>query len=202
MTTCAALATRLKILEHLLTTTSDQERRQEILDAIDDIKNQQMNQGCLNATNTNFTAIATLWTTDSDSSGQGPFMETINGQFTFPSSDPTQFSTSLVISSTDAATISVNSISQGTYDVNNQLMAVDIGLHFDFHFPGTASDGDFLLTTAGSITPPDGIVRSGQFPDNAGHVVFVATTTFTSGHWDGVTGFLMADGYLSPWPAV
>ncbi len=202
MTSCAALATRLKILEHLLTTTSNQQRRQEILDAIDDTKAQQQSQGCLNATNTNFTSTATLWTTDSDASGRGPFMETIHAEFAFPTSDPTHFNTSLVISPTDAVTVSVNSISQGTYDVNNQRMEFDVGLHFDFHVPGAASDGDFLLTTTGSITLPDGTVRSGQFPDKAGHVIFVATTTFTKGHWDGVSGFLLVDGYLSPWPAV
>jgi predicted RNase H-like nuclease (RuvC/YqgF family) len=50
MATCAALAIQLDILEHLLTTTSNQERRQQILDAIDDIKNQQASQGCLTPT--------------------------------------------------------------------------------------------------------------------------------------------------------
>jgi len=47
MASCAALAIQLDIQEHLLTTTSNQERRQRILDTIDDLKNQQESQGCL-----------------------------------------------------------------------------------------------------------------------------------------------------------
>lgn len=203
MATCAALVAQLKILEHLLSQTSDFEKRQRILDAIDDVKQQQDAQGCLSATYTEAIgpdgsngASVTLWT--SHPAAPGPFQTSVFLHFAFPDNDPGHFDV-------DPFTLPVNSYTVqttqgiGTYDAVNQLMTIDVSLHIH-GLPMGDSDGAFLLSTNGSITPPDGNTYTGQFLDAQGHVTFVASTTFTNGLLDNDNGYLLVDCRLSPWP--
>lgn len=204
MATCAALAAQLKILEHLLSQTGDTERRQELLDAIDDVKNQQDAQGCLSATYAEAKgpdglngANITLWTTKDGAKGPFNLGEILH--FAFPNNDPTSFTV-------DSFTIKVNTSytvqsyeGKGKYDAANQLMAVSVGLDF-LGLPNGDSHGDFYLSTNGSITPPDGNTYTGQFLDAQNHVTFVASTTFTKGTLDGATGYLLVACLLDPWP--
>ena len=206
MPTCAALAAQLKILEHLLSQTGtglkDQERRQELLDQIDDVKQQQDAQGCLSATYADAIgpdgldgAIITLWMQNPQ---EGPFNLGEILHFAFPNNTPGSFTV-------DSFTVTVNSYQaqvgegKGIYDATNQLMTVDVEL--DFLVPShDDSKGYFYLSTNGSITPPDGNTYSGQFIDAQGHVTFVASTTFIQGALTGATGYLLVDCLLKPWP--
>lgn len=205
MATCAALAAQLKILEHLLSQTGDQERRQELLDAIDDVQNQQLAQGCLTPPPVSIqgvlNATVTLWTDNSLLPGPKPGDITVALIFT-KHTDDSKWSVSIdslsaTFKSGVTARLQDNSFGTGIFDPLSGSLNVDVPLHVE-NIPLIGSvDAKTHFTTDGSIAPSSGPV-TGSTVDAGGNLTLVGTASGVGPFNNEV--LLSVVGTLSNWP--
>jgi hypothetical protein len=205
MATCAELATQRKILENILRKTGDQKKRQQILDKIDDIEQQQTAQGCLApppvSIQGTLNATVTLWTDNSLLPGPKPGQITAVLIFT-NHADNSKWSVSIdslsaTFKSGVTARLQDHSFGTGIFDPSSGSLNVDVPLHVE-NIPLIGSvDAKIHFTTDSSIAPPPGQV-TGSTVDKGGNLTLVGAASnigpFNNEIWLAIVGT------LSDWP--